>query len=386
MFEEIKEYSMEQIEKREAEIKAEIDNADASKLEELENEHKALEERKAVLVEETEKRRADMKAVIEGAGTVVTKPAEKETRSLETVKASQEYVDAFAEYLKTGSDAECRSLLTDLVDGGSVPTPTVIDDFINTAWERANLVSRVRRTNIKGTAKYPFEYSATGASVHKEGAAAPDEETLVLGTVSVEPEMLKKWITISDEVLALKGQAFLDYVYDEIEERILEAADAAIIAAIKAAPAAATKTAAGVRVLSQSFDAFTIFAAQAELVAAARNPVAIMNRKTYFNTFMSLADTAGRPIYNVVSENGRPTYYINGVEVIFDNTLDEDELIVGDLNGIIMNLPDGQEVSFVTDPYSLAEKDLVKIVGKMYAGFAVVRDGYFCYVTTGVSA
>ena len=386
MFEEIKEYSMEQIEKREAEIKAEIDTADAGKLEELENEHKALEERKAVLVEETEKRRADMKAVIEGAGTVVTKPAEKETRSLETVKASQEYVDAFAEYLKTGSDAECRSLLTDLVDGGSVPTPTVIDDFINTAWERANLVSRVRRTNIKGTAKYPFEYSATGASVHKEGAAAPDEETLVLGTVSVEPEMLKKWITISDEVLALKGQAFLDYVYDEIEERILEAADAAIVAAIKAAPAAATKTAAGVRVLSQSFDAFTIFAAQAELVAAARNPVAIMNRKTYFNTFMSLADTAGRPIYNVVSENGRPTYYINGVEVIFDNTLDEDELIVGDLNGIIMNLPDGQEVSFVTDPYSLAEKDLVKIVGKMYAGFAVVRDGYFCYVTTGVSA
>lgn len=386
MFEEIKEYSMEQIEKREAEIKAEIDNADASKLEELENEHKALEERKAVLIEETEKRRADMKAVIEGAGTVVTKPVEKETRSLESVKASQEYVDAFAEYLKTGSDAECRSLLTDLVDGGSVPTPTVIDDFINTAWERSNLVSRVRRTNIKGTAKYPFEYSATGASVHKEGAAAPDEETLVLGTVSVEPEMLKKWITISDEVLALKGQAFLDYVYDEIEERILEAADAAIIAAIKAAPAAATKTAAGVRVLSQSFDAFTIFAAQAELVAAARNPVAIMNRKTYFNTFMSLADTAGRPIYNVVSENGRPTYYINGVEVIFDNTLDEDELIVGDLNGIIMNLPDGQEVSFVTDPYSLAEKDLVKIVGKMYAGFGVVRDGYFCYVTTGVSA
>lgn len=386
MFEEIKNYSMEQIEKREAEIKSEIDSADANKLAELEAEHKALEERKAVFVAEIEKRRADMKAVVSGAGTVVTKPVEKETRSLESVKASQEYVDAFAEYLKTGSDAECRSLLTDLVDGGSVPTPTVIDDFINTAWERANLVSRVRRTNIKGTAKYPFEYSATGASVHKEGAAAPDEETLVLGTVSVEPEMLKKWITISDEVLALKGQAFLDYVYDEIEERILEAADAAIVAAIKAAPETATKTAAGVRVLSQSFDAFTIFAAQAELVAAARNPVAIMNRKTYFNTFMSLADTAGRPIYNVVSENGRPTYYINGVEVIFDNTLDEDELIVGDLNGIIMNLPDGQEVSFVTDPYSLAEKDLVKIVGKMYAGFAVVRDGYFCYVTTGVSA
>ena len=111
-----------------------------------------------------------------------------------------------------------------------------------------------------------------------------------------------------------------------------------------------------------------------------------MNRKTYFNTFMSLADTAGRPIYNVVSENGRPTYYINGIEVIFSNDLADNELIVGDLRGVILNLPDSTEVSFVTDPYSLAEYDKVKIVGKMYAGIGVIRDGFFCYCKTGVSA
>ena len=384
MFEEIKEFSMEQIETRAAEIKAEIDSADAEKLASLNEELNALETRKGEI--EMEERKATMKAVAEGAGQVIATAPVKEERSLASVKASEEYLNAFAEYIKTGKDKECRALLSDLVDGGSVPTPTVIDEFINTAWEKANLVSRVRRTNIKGTAKYPFEYSATGASVHTEGAAAPSEETLVLGTVSVEPEMLKKWITVSDEVLALKGQAFLDYIYDEIEERILELADSQIIAAIKAAPASATTTAAGVRTLTQSFDAFTIFAAQAELVAGASNVVAIMNKKTYFNTFMALKDTTDRPIYNVVSENGRPTYYINGVEVIFCNTLDEDEIIVGDLNGVILNLPDGQEVSFVTDPYSLAEKDLVKIVGKMYAGIGVVRDGYFCYVSTGASA
>lgn len=384
MLEEIKSFTMEQIETRTAEIKAEIDTADAEKLESLNAELGAIEERKKEI--EMETRKANMKAVAEGAGQVVVSAPAKEERTLESVIGSEEYINAFAEYIKTGKDKECRALLTDLVDGGSVPTPTVIDNFINTAWERANLVSRVRRTNIKGTAKYPFEYSATGAAVHKEGAAAPDEEQLVLGTVSVEPEMLKKWITVSDEVLALKGQAFLDYVYDEIEERILELADAQIVAAIKAAPESATKTAAGVRVLTHAFDASVIFAAQAELVSAARNVVAIMNKKTYFNTIMSLTDTTGRPIYNVVAENGRPTYFINGVEVIFDNSLDEDEILVGDLNGIILNLPDGQGVSFVTDPYSLAEKDLVKIVGKMYAGIAVVRDGYFCYVTTGISA
>ena len=384
MLENIKEFSMDQIETRLAEIKSEIDAADNEKLDELNKELEALETRKGEIA--MENRKADMKAVAEGAGVVVAKATEKEERTLESIKSSPEYLEAFANYIKTGDDKECRALMTDL-GGGSVPTPTVIDNFINTAWERANLVSRVRTTSIKGTAKYPFEYSATGASVHTEGQAAPNEEQLVLGTVSVEPAMIKKWITVTDEVLALKGEAFLDYVYDEIEFRILQLADALVIAAIKAAPAAATTTKAGVRQLSvAAFDFSTIFSAQAELVAAASNPVAIMNKKTYFNTFMALKDLSDRPIYNVVSDNGRPSYYINGVEVIFDNTLDEDELIVGDLNGVIMNLPDGRGVSFVTDPYSLAEFDKVKIVGKMYAGIEVVRDGYFTYVKAGASA
>ncbi len=384
MFENIKTFTIDQIETRKAEIMTEIDTADSEKLNNLNAELDALEERRKEL--ETEQRKAKMKAVAGGAGTVISGGAEPEKRTLKDVLASDAYVDAFANYIKFNDDKECRALLSDLVDGGSVPTPTVIDDFIATAWNSNEILRRVRRTYIKGTAKYPFEYSATGANVHTEGAPAPSEETLVLGTVSVEPQMLKKWITVSDEVLALKGQMFLDYLYDEIEQRILELAITQIITAIKAAPESATTSAAGVRAITGAFDAYTIFAAQAELVASAVNPVAIMNKKTYFNTFMALHDTTGRPIYNVVSDNGRPTYFINGVEVLFNNDLAENELIVGDLNGVIMNLPDETEVSFVTDPYSLAEKDLVKIVGKMYAGIGVVRDGYFCYASTGVSA
>lgn len=247
MLENIKEFSAEQVETRANEIKAEIDNADAAKLDELNKELEALEARKAEL--EMETRKANMKAVAEGAGVVIAKAEVKEERTLDSVRGTEAYVNAFAEYLKTGDDRECRALMTDLVSGGSVPIPTVIDDYINTAWENARLLSRVRRTSIKGTAKYPFEFSATGAFAHTEGTevAANTEETLVLGTVSIEPQMLKKWITVTDEVIALKGQAFLDYVWDEIEERIFELADATLINAIKNAPAVATKSAAGVR-------------------------------------------------------------------------------------------------------------------------------------------
>ena len=388
MLEKIKEFSMEEVETRLSEIKSEIDSADAEKLDELNKELEALETRKGEIA--MENRKADMKAVAEGAGVVISKLVEKEERTLESVKASQEYLDAYIKGIKTNDFAEARAMMTDL-GGGSVPTPTIIDDYIATAWDRANLISRVRRTNIKGTAKYPFEYSATGASVHTEGAAAPSEEQLVLGTVSIEPQMLKKWITITDEVMELKGQAFLDYIFDEIEFRILALADSQVVAAIKAAPAAATTTKAGVRALTPiAIDAFTIFNALATLSSEAKNPVAIMNKQTYFNQFMSLKDTTNRPIYDVVSANGRPTYFINGIEVIFDNTLatgSKAEVLVGDLGGIIMNLPNNKEVTFVTDPYSLAEQDKIKVVGKMYAGIGVVRDGFFCKVTcTGASA
>lgn len=385
MFEEIKGYTVDQIETRSKEIVSEIESADEEKLATLNEELKALEERKAQI--ELETRKADMLKVAQGAGTVVKIAPVAEKRTLDSVKSSKEYVDAFAEYLKTGDDRECRALMTDLVSGGSVPVPTLVDDYINTAWENARLLSRVRRTSIKGTAKYPFEYSATGAFAHTEGAevAANTEESLVIGTVSIEPGMLKKWITVTDEVLALKGQAFIDYVWDEIEERIFELADATLINAIKAAPAAATTTAAGVRALTPAaIDATTIFQALAQLKNAANNPVAIMNKQTYFNQFMSLKDLQNRPIYDIVSANGRPSYYINGVEVIFDNTLatgTNAEIIVGDLRGAIANFPDGEEVKFVNDPYSLAEQDKVKIVGKMYVGIGVVRDGYFCKIT-----
>lgn len=384
MFEEIKSYTAEQVETRAAEIKAEIDNADAEKLDALNEELTALEERKKVL--EVETRKAEMKKVALGAGTPIVKAPVAEKRTLESVKASDEYVDAFATYLKTGDDRECRALMTDLVDGGTVPIPTLIDNYINTAWENARILSRVRRTSIKGTAKYPFEYSATAAFAHTEGAAVSSdtEEQLVLGTVSIEPKMLKKWITINDEVIALKGQAFLDYVWDEIQERIFELADATLITAIKSAPSSATTSAAGVRSISvDAIDATTIFQALAVLKNAASNPVAIMNKQMYFNQFMSLTDLQNRPIYDIVSANGKPTYYINGVEVIFDNTLSTSELIVGDLRGAIANFPDGESIKFVNDPYSLAEQDKVKVVGKMYVGIGVVRDGFFCKVAVG---
>lgn len=377
-----------QVEEQRAALTAEIDNAEETRLDEITQAMEALEQRSKVL--QLEARRKAAREVAEGAGTLLGAGTAEgtEARTLESVRGSAEYEDAFVRYLRTGDATEARALLTDLVDGGTIPIPTYVADRINTSWEHSILASRIRRVVTDGQMKFPFELSATDAEVHTEGAAAPAEEVLTLGEVLITPQTIKKWITISDEALRLKSRAFLDYIYDEIENKIMLKADAQLIAAIKAAPAASSATAVAVPALTPAaLDAFTIFSALAELSSDALNPVAIMNRKTFFNGFMALADTTKRPIYNVVVENGRPVYYLNGVEVLFSDQLAPmTEIIVGDLDGAVMITPDGDMVSFVTDPYSLAEDDKIKIVGKLFAGFGVVRPKYFVRVTVTPAA
>jgi HK97 family phage major capsid protein len=127
---------------------------------------------------------------------------------------TKEYIDAFAEYVKTGNDAECRALLTENVGTGTVVVPEFVETKVMTAWENDEIMNRVRKTFIKGNLKVNFEISGTDAVVHVEGSGEVDPETLTLGMVKIVPQNIKKWIPISDEVYAMGGEEFLDYIYD----------------------------------------------------------------------------------------------------------------------------------------------------------------------------
>ena len=80
-----------------------------------------------------------------------------------------------------------------------------------------------------------------------------------------------------------------------------------------------------------------------------------------------------------------------GLPVFFDNSLPaytasgttgSTWLIVGDFGqGAQANFPNGDEITIKFDDLSLAESDLVKIVGREYVGLGVVADKAFCKVT-----
>lgn len=378
--EEIKNLDMEGIEARSLEIKDEM-SAENADLETLNAEVDALEERKATLVEEMRQAQA---AVVAGAGTEIEKQEEKHMITMNEVRSSEQYVNAYAEYIKSGDDKELRSVLTELgVDpagaSAGAPIPTVVEDRIRTAWEKDAILSRVKRSNVKGILKVGFELSATGASVHEEGANAPDEEVLNLGIVPLVPETLKKWITISDEAFDMKGQTFLDYIMDEIEYRIVKLAADTVVADITSAPTTATKTACSVAHV-ETTGLTDVINAVAALSDEAQNPVIIMNKQSY-------AYYKGLAI-----GNGYAVDPFDGLEVLFNNTLDAATAtpasgdtnfiaIVGDLNGVSVNFTNGYEPSIKVDDLSLAEKDLIKVVGRLPMGHGLTACGRFAVIT-----
>lgn len=378
----INEMDMEQVELRLADIKGEIGEADETRLAELTEEVNALENRKAVLRAEIELRKAEIAEVANGEGHEIEKYIEeRKEMSIEEIRSSKEYVNAFADYIKTGKDDEVRALLTTnaTVSGAYLPVPEIVESRIRTAWERLGLMNLVRKTYAKGNLKVGFELSATGALVHDEGTNAPAEETLTFGVVELKPESIKKWITISDEALDMGGEEFLYYVYDEITYRIAMKAQEILLAKITALTASATSTAVSVGIVDDGAPSLSIVSeCIGKLSDDANDPVIVMNKGTW-SQFKSAQYSAQ---YAVDPFEGLPVYFDNTIPVYSSTATTGTWLIVGDFGrGAQANFPNGQEINLKFDDLSLAEKDLVKIVGREYVGIGVVGDKCFCRVT-----
>ena len=357
------------VEARSAELSAEM--TEDGNLEAFESEIAMLEERKGQILEERAAQKAATEAVINGEGETIKETIIEEKRTMTDmeIRNSKEYINAFAEYIKSGDDTECRALLTENASG-TVAVPELVYDIVKNAWEREGIMSRVRKAYLKGNLKVGFELSADPAYIHTEGSGAVTTENLVLGTVSIVPESIKKSIQISDEALDLRGEAFLQWVYDELAYRIAKKAADTLIGKIVAAGTASTSTAVGVPAITATTVSMgTIAGAIAQLSDEAANPVIIMNKLTY-------------PVFKAVQyANGYGADPFEGLPVIFNNSLAAHAAattgvcyaLVGDLGeGALANFPNGEEIQFKMDDVSLADADLVKITGREYVGLGII--------------
>lgn len=376
---EIKDMTIEELQARKAAIGAEADapEADLDALEqELRSIKEELENRAAAEAQKAEIRAA----VADGEGETI-KTIETEERKImtnEEVRNSKEYIEAYANYIKTGKDDECRALLTENGTNGTVPVPEYVYDIVKNAWEKEGIMSRVRKAYLRGNLKVGFEISGEEAAIHTEGSDPVSYENLILGTVNLVPQSIKKAVQITDEVADMRGEEFLRYIYDEISYRIAKKAADTLVAKIVACGTVSTTTCPGVpKITSTTVTVGLVAKAMAELSDQAANPVIIMNKATW-GKFKEVQAANG---YNYDPFEGLPVVFNNSLTAFSAATTGVAYMIVGDLaEGALANFPKGDGITFKYDDMTLATDDMIQVIGRQYVGLGVVAPNAFVKV------
>lgn len=363
--EEILALDMADLEKRSLEIAEEVKTAESDALDTLSAELDAIEERKAVIKAEADEKRAAMEEVLAGKGeTIEEKQEERKTMDKREVRKTDEYRHAFIEYLKKNGELdklneEQRALLTENAKNGTIAVPVSVEERIRTAWENDEIMQRVTRTFFKGNLKVGFEASATGATFHTEGGKAVDPQTLTINYTELVPQMAKKVVEVSDEVLA-NNDALEDYLYDELEYYIVKLVAGTAVAKIIASSYTASYTMSGA-----TASAADIIGAAGLLGGEAANPVVITTRATY--SAIKVAALKANYAYDP----------FDGMDVLFTDAanLSGSPFIVADLSAVHANFPEGDDVKFKFDDLTKADEDIVRIIGRLYVGIDLVAGG-----------
>ena len=187
------------------------------------------------------------------------------------------------------------------------------------------------------------------------------------------PQNIKKWIRITDEAVAMGGEAFVRYIYEELTYQIIRKLSAAVIGDIAGASTSHSASAVGIPKVNKAPALGTIAAALGNLSDEAVNPVVIMNRLTWseFKDAQYSGNFAADPFegLTVLFSDGLTAYSTASTNAVY--------AIVGDLGGAQVNYPEGEGVVIKWDDLSEAEADLVKVVGRQYAAHAVTAPRRF---------
>ena len=375
--------TIEDIKNRQGEIeqrKAEIDAA----LEQPEADLDALNEETRTLIEEegqlkaqleelrkaAEKAEETRNAVANGAGETKEEHKEDMKMDVKEIRSSAEYCEAFKKYILTGDDKECRSLLTTLASG-ELPVPQLVEDIIAHAWESNTFLAHVKKTAFRGILKVPFEKSADPAYLHSEGTTGLTEEDLQLGIVTLTPVNIKKWIKISDEAIAMGGEAFVRYIYEELAQRIMEKLVSELVGAVNSAPTSHSDVAIAVPKITEApsttlvQDAADQTSEEASDLCVVLNPLSIKEfRAAQAAGYFGIDPFAG---VTLVKCSALPAYSSANSNAMYG--------IVGDLKAIQVNYPEGEGIVTKWDDLTYAEDDMVKVVARQYAGYGVTAPG-----------
>lgn len=352
--EEIKNLSIEDVEKRMNEIRS-IDLDKAENIEELTKEVDALTERRNALKADASAKKELRAKIANGAvqTTVIEKPKENRTMTLtkENYRASEEYRSAFLNNLMGRQLNEEQRAAFALAGVDPVIPESMQTSIITKVKEYAPILSEITLLNVNGTVKFAVEGTVAGADIHAENAeitAATD--TLVEVTLSTYE--VTKLVQISDSVRTMTINAFESWLIDNLSESIAIKIESLIWNGTGSAQAKGINTitfdaAHKVEVAkSASLTAQNVYDLFGKLKTGyARNAKIYMNRKTLFSDFLPLVDKSKNDL--VVATGG--TYYVLGTPVELTDSIADHEAIMFDPKKYVANMPENTNIKQSVD-------------------------------------
>lgn len=326
-------------------------------IQELEQKAEELEQKKNALIEKAEKRKNLLDKVKRGAGTTIesiseTKKEEKENMDERSILESKEYRSAFLKTLqkKQLTDAEERAMTSAANSVGTAIPTELQNKILEKIEQETNLLQEIELLHVKGNITFAVEADKTDANVHAEGATITEDGDVLI-PVTLTTYEITKYITISRTVSNMTIDAFEKWLINMISKRVARKIVKLIINGTGTnQPLGVNNANTWGQTNSVTVAKTSSLSKQNVLALIALLPGAydanskwLMSKKTLLGDFRPLQDKSEDDFY--VKENGK--YYIEGIEVMLDDSMTIHEAILGDFKMYVGNLAD--DVTVDTD-------------------------------------
>lgn len=344
---------IEEIEKRMAEISAEIE-VEGADLDALEAEVRSLKEERAGIIAQAEKRKAIEEEIRKGNAGVDVTPAEiggKNEMNVRTFTTeSAEYRSAWLKDIRglDLNELETRAMTSVTNSAGSVIPTTTVNKIINKVKEYCPILDKIELLNVSGAVSIPAEGTTIDAKIHSEGAKI-DAGNDTLTKVTLAGFEITKLVTVSKTVVTMSVDAFENWLVNKLARKVADKIGALIF------NGTGTSEAQGVNAITwNETNSITVAKTAALTEANVTGVVALLNSgyfagsewymssTTFFSSFYPLMNNSKN---NVVTEsNGE--YRIMGKLVNFDERIAANEAFLGDFyRGYIGNLAENINVT-----------------------------------------
>ncbi|MGX0301792.1 HK97 family phage major capsid protein [Staphylococcus hominis] len=218
-----------------------------------------------------------------------------------------------------------------------------LNEVIKKARTQGGMIAHVRNFNMPTKIRIPIGTPTDRAMWHTEGEYVEAEKPDT-AFVQFEGNEILKVFSISVKAKTMSISAFESYLVEELTNAVVETIDYALINGTGVNQGEGILTGITWNAVN-SFDmtgAYTDFTKALALLKRGYSAGAkfAMSNATLYNTVYSVMDNNNRPIFITDAQN-ETVGHILGKEVIIDDNIEDGTIILGDFNYMGYNLPEG---------------------------------------------